>query len=254
MARSPVAAGPRLAPLHERDGRVRRILLLTLAAGLAASRPAASQGRAARSVDAAFTQVLARNLDSAASLLQPVLDSTLHATPRDHAAALMLLGVIDFYHADDSATARDLRASLAYSMELRGEWLARLDSTLGAIWRHERGRAMCGQAARDPGLADLGDHPVVTEKPRILRGPTPHYPETLRRGGLGGRVLLAAVVDTAGQVEPGSIKILATPHDDFTREARRYLERAVFAPGRIGDRPVRVCVNVPVDFKIRGAP
>jgi hypothetical protein len=65
---------------------------------------------------------------------------------------------------------------------------------------------------------------------------------------------MAAVVDTTGQVEPGSIKTLATSDDEFTRQARRYLERAVFSPARIRDRPVRACISVPVDFKIRTWP
>jgi len=69
------------------------------------------------------------------------------------------------------------------------------------------------------------------------------------------RVLQAArVIDAAFAVSNPAIKILATPHDAFTRQARRYLEQAVFARGRVRNRPVCICINMPVDFKIRGWP
>ena len=74
---------------------------------------------------------------------------------------------------------------------------------------------------------------------------------TVSQAGVTGRVLMAAIVDTAGRIEPGSIKILTSPHDGLTREARRYLEGARIRPARIGGQPVRTCIEVPVDFKIR---
>jgi len=204
-------------------------------------------------VDSAFAHLDAHNLAGADAMLRPILDSTVRATSVEQATALMLRGVIDFYRNRDSTAATDFRASLALSLALRGEWLARLDSSLGAIWQRERGRAMCGSAAREVAESTALSHDaqVVDEKPRILQGPIPRYPENLRRAHLGGRVLLAAIVDTAGRVEPGSIKIIDSPHEDFAWEARRYLEKAVFQPGRIGGRAVRVCVQVPIDFKVK---
>jgi len=76
----------------------------------------------------------------------------------------------------------------------------------------------------------------------------------LRRAGLSGRVLVSAVVDTAGRAEPGSIKVIDSPHGDFSHEARRYVQTATFEPARIGDRPTRVCIQIPIDFKITGLP
>jgi TonB family protein len=92
---------------------------------------------------------------------------------------------------------------------------------------------------------------VLTEKPRVLSGPSLRYPEYLRRSRVQGRVIVAAVVDTSGQAERGSIKIVESPHRDFSRQATYYLEKARFRPGRIGTRPVRVCVEMPVEFRLR---
>ena len=215
----------------------------------------AAQSRASRLVDAAFAQFQAHNLDSAEALLHPVLDSQGKATPVERGAALLLFGIIDFYRGRDSAVAGDFRASLELTLALKGDWLVRLDSSLAAIWRRERARALCGALGRDSvPLAVRDDAAVVTEKPRLLKGPSLAYPERLRRAGVTGRVLVGAVLDTTGRAESGSIKIIDTPHEDFSREARRYVQRAVFQPARIGDRPTRVCVQIPIDFKISGRP
>jgi protein TonB len=103
-----------------------------------------------------------------------------------------------------------------------------------------------GQPALDAWLAD--------EPPAILAGPAPTYPELLRQAGLGGRVLLEAVVDTAGRVEPGSLMVIASSHPGFAAPAQRALAVTLFRPARVHGRAVRVRVRVPVDFRLRGGP
>lgn len=212
----------------------------------------AGQSRASKRIDAAFVQLTARNLDSAEVLLRPVLDSVIRATGPERGAAFMLLGVIDFFRGRDSATGGAFRASLGASLTMRGEWLTRLDSSLGEIWKRERSRAICGWAGQDSGGQAVMEESIVivAQRPKVLRGPRVVYPERLRQAGVTGRVLLAALIDTMGRAEPGSIKVLDSPHDAFTRQARYYLERAVFQPGRAGERAVRVCIQIPIDFKI----
>jgi TonB family protein len=215
----------------------------------------AGQHSASQRLDAAFAQLKSRRPDSAAVLLHPVLDSTVRATPFELGAAWFLAGIVDYYTGavPDSTVARDFRAALTQTLALRGDWLTPLDSALGAIWNRERCRAICGGAARESRtLLGPGDSAlVVDEKPRILSGPLLHYPEFLREAHVTGRVLLAAIVDTAGRVDPATIKVLTTPHEGLAREARSFMVRAKFQPGRVGGRAVRTCVELPVDFKIR---
>jgi len=64
------------------------------------------------------------------------------------------------------------------------------------------------------------------------------YPEELRARGVQGRVVVAAVIDTAGHAEPGSIKVVQRPHPAF-RHQPHYVEKARFgrralATGRSG--------------------
>jgi TonB family protein len=226
------------------------VLPLLLAAPRAAA-CAAAQGSASQRVDRAFAQLNAHQPDSAAALLRPVADSGVRATPAERGAA-WLLGVIDFYDGrdGDSAAARDFRRALALAPGLRGDWLARVDSQLGAIWRSERGHALCGTLPF-PRLATPGDAvPVREGQPKILSGPIPHYPEGAREAHITGRVLMIGVVDTTGRVERGSIKVLTTAHETLSRSAVSYFEGAKFEPARIGGQAVRTCVEVPVDFRL----
>src|SRR2546427_3612979 len=51
----------------------------------------------------------------------------------------------------------DFRAALTLSLALKGEWLTRVDSQLGAIWRRERNRMLCGLPWRDSLRVALGE-------------------------------------------------------------------------------------------------
>jgi TonB family protein len=88
---------------------------------------------------------------------------------------------------------------------------------------------------------------VVEEGPALLSPPLP-YPELLRRAGIEGRVLLQAIVDTAGRVEPNSVKILKSSSPGFSVPTRRWALAARFRPARLQGRAVRVLVNLPVEF------
>ena len=230
-----------------------RAVAPALAAALSlAAAGAAAQGSASQRVDRAFAQLNARQPDSAEALLRPVADSVVRATPGERGAAWLLLGVIDFYDGrdGDSAAARDFRRALAFAPGLRGEWLARVDSQLGDIWRRERGHALCGTLPF-PRLATPGDKVSALEgQPKILSGPIPHYPEGARDAHITGRVLMIGIVDTTGRVERGSIKVLTTPQEALSRSAVSYFEGAKFQPARIAGQAVRTCVEIPVDFRL----
>lgn len=89
----------------------------------------------------------------------------------------------------------------------------------------------------------------VEDAPALLSTP-PAYPELLRRAGIQGRVLLQAIVDTTGRLEPGSLKILKSPSPGFDVATKRWALEARFRPARIQGRPVRVLVNLPFDFSM----
>jgi protein TonB len=92
---------------------------------------------------------------------------------------------------------------------------------------------------------------AVDEKPEILSSPPLVYPDLLRQAGIEGSVLVEAIVDTTGRAEPGSIRVIQSANALFNPPALDVIARAVYRPGRVNGEPVRVLVNVPVNFSIR---
>jgi protein TonB len=93
---------------------------------------------------------------------------------------------------------------------------------------------------------------IVEEKPSVLSGPPPQYPELLRQAGIQGRVMVQAIIDTTGRAEGSSIKIVSSPNPGFDPPAKNYVLKALFRPARVHGRAVRVLINIPIDFKITG--
>lgn len=118
---------------------------------------------------------------------------------------------------------------------------------------NDKGRILAGDSRPSDPRAGRGplDAALVEVLPVLLVGPNPAYPELLRQAGLEGRVVLEAVVDTTGRVEPGSIVVVATTHPDFAAAAARALAGSLFRPARLHGQAVRVRIRVPVDFRLR---
>src|SRR5207247_6443114 len=155
----------------------------------------AAQSRASRLSDSAFAQAHAGRLDSAAALLGPVLDASIPSKPEEHASALVVYGVVEFFRGRDSAAARAFHEALEIRIDLRGDWMFQTDSSLGQLWRRERRRAICGTAdfaAYDLLKSDTLAGPEATVKPptipRILSVPRLRSHADLRRARDNARV------------------------------------------------------------------
>ena len=91
---------------------------------------------------------------------------------------------------------------------------------------------------------------AVDEPPVLLAGPPLGYPDVLRRTGTTGTVTVQLVIDTLGRAEPGSL-VLQSSHPGFEAAARAYVLGALFRPGRMRGRAVRVLVRLPMSFTLR---
>jgi periplasmic protein TonB len=89
------------------------------------------------------------------------------------------------------------------------------------------------------------EHPPVPIS-RIL----PEYPGAARSQGVEGEVVLRAIVDQRGTVEPDVVVVQSVPLLD--RAAVEALRQWRFEPGRDGgNRAVRVVIEVPLRFRLR---
>ncbi len=89
---------------------------------------------------------------------------------------------------------------------------------------------------------------VLEELPERTGGPAPAYPEILRGAGIAGDVTVEFVIDTAGRVEPGSARIVASTHELFAQAVLKVIGGWRFRPGRIEGIAVRSRVSMPVNF------
>ena len=248
-------------------------IALALSARMAASQTAADRIAAARA------EIRSRNLDSARALLRQVVDSPSAADPSDRAVAFLWLGIISFYEGDDSATARSFRASLALNALLSGDDLVRVDSSLASVWKREqadaRRRASVDQAAAEHGPVAVRStagppsaapgrgavHDCVRackageQPPRLIE--LPQMRIDADRGQLGpsgvhGRVVVRAVIDEGGRLEPASISLVTSSSSAFERAVREVLPQMRFRPAQAGNQPVPALIELRFDIRPEG--
>lgn len=86
------------------------------------------------------------------------------------------------------------------------------------------------------------------EPASLLSQPVPRYPPALAAIGVEGRVKVEFVIDTAGQVEPASVRVLESSHPAFEDAARATVVGASFRPARLSTRPVRQLTRQAIRF------
>lgn len=91
---------------------------------------------------------------------------------------------------------------------------------------------------------------LVEQPPELLSAPLPRYPDLLREARVQGIVVIEGVVDTLGRMERATLRVVSSPHPALSASAEASLVVAVFRPGRVWGRAVRVLVQVPVRFQL----
>jgi protein TonB len=102
----------------------------------------------------------------------------------------------------------------------------------------------------DPSATDSADVFAKTDAPpRLAPGfRPPPYPRTMLRAGLGGRVVMQFIINADGKVREGSLRLLTSPHQDFTAAVQQMLARTKYVPAVKGGVPVAARVAQGVSF------
>jgi TonB family protein len=123
-----------------------------------------------------------------------------------------------------------------------------------------RAGVLLAAVASPRGLAGQPQQPVrrdgfytsngVDDLPHRLAGPPVAYPASLLRATVhpAGLVRVAAIVDTSGRVEPGSVEVLSTPDSALAESVREMMLATQFSPGRLKGVTVRVMIQMAVDI------
>lgn len=76
------------------------------------------------------------------------------------------------------------------------------------------------------------------------------YPERLRANNISGTVMMRFIVGTNGRVEMSSVKVLDSPHDEFTAAVKDALRGMRFQPAEVRGTKVRQLVEQSFTFKL----
>jgi protein TonB len=99
----------------------------------------------------------------------------------------------------------------------------------------------------EPGIDDFID---VTEEPAPIKPieSLVEYPETAKRSGLEGKVIVAALIGKDGAVE--KVVVQKADYDIFKQAAIDAMMKARFTPARQNGTPVRVWLSKTITFKL----
>lgn len=101
-------------------------------------------------------------------------------------------------------------------------------------------------------LSSVEERPALRNAAEMQRVLQRLYPDLLRDAGVSGETQLQFVVDTEGNVEPGSVTVLSSSHAAFEEASLKAAEKFRFRPAKIGGRAVRVVINMPITWKLDG--
>ena len=199
------------------------------------------QSRVSQLVDSARVQLAANHLDSAEALLQAALDTTAPAAPADRNNALVWDGIVQFLRGHEDLARAAFRQALALDPGLEVNGLDLLSPELAQLFQQEK-----QAVGRRHGFYVSTD---VDESPRRLSGPPVDYPRNLLRRHVQGFVQIAAIIDTTGRPEPGSLEIVSTPDSGLVEPVKQMMLASQFSPGRLKHAAVRVMVQMAVDVR-----
>lgn len=85
----------------------------------------------------------------------------------------------------------------------------------------------------------------------VYSGGRMQYPESMRKTGIPGEVLLSFVVDVKGHAEMDGVRVVRSTTPDFVEPAKLALATMRFAPGEANGKPVRARVSETFEFSIQ---
>ncbi|NOR16759.1 TonB family protein, partial [candidate division WOR-3 bacterium] len=101
------------------------------------------------------------------------------------------------------------------------------------------------------GDIDIIKTKVYEKKPKPLSIPAPKYPESARRAGIEGDVIIKVLVNIDGSILDARI-FISSGFQELDSAALEASMKAKFEPAKQFGRPVKVWVSIPIKFKLTG--
>lgn len=109
------------------------------------------------------------------------------------------------------------------------------------------------EAPPDEGTYEISaveERPDLTNRSDVARSLSRNYPPLLKDAGVTGTVTIRMRIMEDGRVDPSSISVENSTHDAFADAAKKVVERMRFRPAKVGGRPVKVWITLPVTFQL----
>ena len=89
-------------------------------------------------------------------------------------------------------------------------------------------------------------------RPAAVRGSCrpPEYPVALREAGTSGRVVVSFIIGADGRVEATSMAVVFATDEGFVPPTLETIRSCRFQPGQLNGVPVRVRVQMPINFSV----
>lgn len=97
-------------------------------------------------------------------------------------------------------------------------------------------------------LSAVEDEPVLLNGGEMQRQIARLYPPALRDSGVAGHVVVRFRIVENGGVDPESITVEETTNAAFALPSATVTARMRFSPAKVGGRPVKVWVTIPISF------
>lgn len=137
--------------------------------------------------------------------------------------------------------------------------LASAETAAGEVGIGENGGNGTGQAAEGSGTGNarsgygngggIGNGGGRYRQARTHDAPKPKYPDSARRDGKEGRVLLRVLVNEEGRTTSVEVN-RSSGVESLDQAALEAIKRWRFSPARLGERPVKSWVRIPIDFRL----
>lgn len=147
-------------------------------------------------------------------------------------------------------SAKANEVSITYGNATVGVEVGSSAAGLGAVGSSGNGLPVIGSGS-GPGRASSQRAPI-TVPARYSDTPKPAYPESARRAGREGRVLLRVLIDELGETKAVEVSH-SSGSDTLDQAATSAIKRWRFHPARRGDQPIESWVSVPIDFRLTEA-
>ena len=89
---------------------------------------------------------------------------------------------------------------------------------------------------------------ALTKKPEVIKQSRPEYPISARKAGVEGRVTVRVLINTDGKVE--KVEVIKG-HPMLNEAAMDAASKWEFTPGEQDGKPVKVWMNIPIDYKLK---